>query len=123
MPGVFIQFPMSTSQFKPAVPSMIGHDSGENRSCDNLYDFDANDINEVGIDLVKTSGGKVIGWSFVIILEDYEDFEKRNNLHDTVSNSELFGRLINQHMLDFATRLSRISKAERDNYFITLECQ
>jgi cyanophycinase-like exopeptidase len=102
---------------------MIGHDSGENRSYDQLFDFAANDISDVGIDLVKTSAGKVIGWSFVFILEESEQFQNRKNLHETVSDSELFGRVINQHMLNCVTRLSRVSRAERDRYFMTLESQ
>ncbi|XP_046448107.1 uncharacterized protein LOC124196896 isoform X2 [Daphnia pulex] len=123
MSGVFVLFSMNHSKFKPAVPSMIGHDSGENRSYDQLYDFAAIDINDVGIDLVKTSAGKVIGWSFVFILEDSEHFQNRKNLHGSVSDSELFGRVINHHSLDCMNQLSRVSRAERDHYFLTLESQ
>lgn len=123
MSGVFVLFSMFHSKFKPAVPSLIGHDSGENRSYDQLYDFAAIDINDVGIDLVKTSAGKVIGWSFVFILEDNEHFQNRKNLHETVSDSELFGRVINHHSLDCMIQLSRVSRAERDHYFLTLESQ
>jgi hypothetical protein len=125
MPGVFIQFPMSTlgsPHFRPVISSMIGHNSGHNRSYDPLCDFAANDINDVGIDSVKIVHGKVVEWDFIIILEEHEKFKKRKNLHETVSNSELFGRVIHQHM-DCANRMSRVARDRRDEYFLTLESE
>ena len=122
MPGVFVQFSMATWKFKPAVPSLIGHYHGENRSYDQLYDFEANDINDVGIDLVRMVDGQVMSYGLIIILEEHEKFKKRKKLHETVSNSELFGRVIHQHM-DCANRMSRVRRELREHFFFTLESE
>jgi hypothetical protein len=69
---------------------MVGDGSNESNSYDPLFFYMANDIDEVGITQVQTSYGKVIGWSFVFVLKEYENLKK--NLHEKVSDNELLGR-------------------------------
>ena len=51
-------------QFQPVVPSMIGHDSKWDRSYDPVFNLTANEVDDVGVTLVKSSAtGKIVGWN------------------------------------------------------------
>jgi len=112
-------------EFQPEVPSMTGHCSNEISSYDPLFNYVAYDIHDVGVTLVRTSAGKVIGWSFIFVLEDYEHFNERDNLHENVVDNVLFGRVLNNnmHSLEAITELSKSKKSERMEFSMTLESQ
>jgi hypothetical protein len=114
---------MTHPQFQPEVPSMIGHCSNEDGSYDPLFNYTAEDIHDVGVTLVQTSAGKVIGWSFIFVLEEYEHFIKRDNLNENVLDNVLFGRVVHNNMLEAMTQLSKSKKSERIEYSMTLESQ
>ena len=119
MPGVFILIPMSHPQFQPAIHSMIKHGS-------TYHNCTAEDFDEVGITSVKNLAGKVIGWSFVFVLEDYEDFQNRaDNLPKSVGNNEYFGDVIHQRGLETVSQLSKASKKSKqtNSFTFSLEYQ
>ena len=102
---------------------MIGHDSKWDRSYDPVFNLTANEVDDVGITLVKSSAtGKIVGWNFVFVLVPNEDFQ-RHNLHETVTSNEYFGRVIDHKMLEPMIHLSQISKSEREKHIMTLESQ
>lgn len=113
MSGVFVLFPMINPEFVPAVPSMT-------EQMDSWMQ-PANDMDEVGITLIKSLGDKITHWSFVFILEDKEDFQSHENLPKAVTDNELFGHVIHHHMLEPLIRLSLSSKSDRSDYLMTLE--
>ncbi|EFX82237.1 hypothetical protein DAPPUDRAFT_302642 [Daphnia pulex] len=115
MAGVFVLFPMLHPEFQPVVPSMTEHMDS--------WTAAAKDVDEVGITMVKASGNKITDWSLVFILEDDEDFQMHENLPQTVTDNEVFGRVIHHHMLEPLVRLSLTSKSDRANYVMTLESQ
>ena len=109
-------------QFQPEVPSMIGHDSKWDRSYDPVFNLTANEVDDVGVTLVKSSAtGKIVGWNFVFVLEPNEYFQRHVDLHETVTSNEFFGRVIQHRMLEPMIQLSKVSKYERDEYIMTLE--
>jgi hypothetical protein len=115
MAGVFVLFPMLNLEFQPVVPSMTEHMDS--------WTAAAKDVDEVGITMVKASGNKITDWSLVFILEDDEAFQMHENLPQTVTDNEVFGRVIHHHMLEPLVRLSLTSKSDRENYVMTLESQ
>jgi hypothetical protein len=115
MAGVFVLFPMLDPEFRPVVPSMTEHMDS--------WTAAAKDVDEVGITMVKASGNKITDWSLVFILEDDEAFQMHENLPQTVTDNEVFGRVIHHHMLEPLVRLSLTSKSDRENYVMTLESQ
>ncbi|XP_046640762.1 uncharacterized protein LOC124326142 isoform X2 [Daphnia pulicaria] len=123
MSGVYVQFSMIHPQFQPEIPSMIGHGSKWDRSYDSFFNLTANEVDDVGITLVKSSAtGKITGWNFVFVLVPNEDFH-RHDLHETVTSNEFFGRVMDHKMLEHMVNLSTASKYEREKYIMTLESQ
>ena len=113
---MFVLFPSNNQQFQPEISCPIGTDAKP------TYDLVADQVNEVGITLVKTSSGKINGWSFIFPLEEFRN--PKNKVHvKKVSANEFFGHVIGQQMLEIISKLSLTSKSERTGYTITIECQ
>ncbi|XP_046447948.1 uncharacterized protein LOC124196775 [Daphnia pulex] len=116
VPRVYVLFPITNQQFQPEIPNAIDTNKMS------TYDLKADLIDEVGITLVKTSSGKVTGWSFVFPLEEFRNPKNEIHVKKLLAN-DLFGRVISHNMLESVTKLSLTNKLERTNYTVTIESQ
>ncbi len=117
MPRVYVLFPITNQQFQPEIPNVIDTNTSS------TYVFKADVIDEIGITLVKTSSGKVTGWSFVFPLEEFRNPKNEIHVKKLLAN-DLFGRVISHQMLESVTKLSLTTiKSERTNYTVTIESQ
>lgn len=113
---MFILLPISHPQFQPVVRSMTKHGS-------TYHNCTADDFDEVGITLVKNSAkGKIIGWSFVFVLEEHEHFQEcANHLPKPVWDKEYFRDVIyHEGLIATVNLLSKVSKKipnENELYF------
>lgn len=104
---------MHHPQFQPPVPSKRRYGP-----------LIADNVNEIGLTLVKKSSGVVTGWSFFFLLEDSDKFNYPTNLPKSILDSEYFGT-VDKHSrtLNSLSQLSTVNKAESAEYNFTLESE
>lgn len=81
---------------------------------------DAIDRKNTGMVLVETMGTASTGWNFIFPLEGYDD-PKHEHFLPYAPHTEIFGHVLDLHMLDSFNLLSTISKRDRKGYKLTLE--
>ncbi|XP_046448004.1 uncharacterized protein LOC124196812 [Daphnia pulex] len=109
----FVLLSMHHPQFQPPVPSKRRYGP-----------LIADNVNEIGLTLVKKSSGVVTGWSFFFLLEDSDKFNYPTNLPKSILDSEYFGT-VDKHSrtLNSLSQLSTVNKAESAEYNFTLESE
>jgi hypothetical protein len=111
---------MANAEFQPVVPKMESFDAVP-RKPKNVKTF-SDQLDEVGVTLVKSLSDQVIGWSLIFPLEDYRSPKYEAHVKK-VSANELFGRVTDRYMMKPVIKLSSANKSERAGYTITVESQ
>lgn len=111
---------MANAEFQPMVPEMESFDA-VTRKPKNVKTL-ADQLEEVGVTLVKSLSDQVIGWSLIFPLEDFRSPKYKEHVKK-VSAYELFGRVTDRYMMKPVIKLSSANKSERAGYTITVESQ
>lgn len=111
---------MVNAEFQPVVPKMESLEAVP-RKPKNVKTL-ADQLDEVGVNFIKSLTDQVIGWSLVFPLEDFRSPKYEAHVKK-VSANDLFGRVTNRFMMELVIKLSSANKSERAGYTITVESQ